>query len=89
MITAVYVPRWGITMQKGLIAAWLADVGERVTKGQPLLELETEKIANVVEAPGDGVLRAVLVQAGETPRVGELIAIIAEPDEAFDLATLQ
>lgn len=89
MVTAVYVPRWGITMEKGLIAAWLVEEGQRVTKGQPLLELETEKITNVIEAPGDGVLRAILVPAGETPAVGELIAVIAEPDEAFDLDALR
>lgn len=89
MVTAVYVPRWGITMQKGLIAAWLAEEGERVAKGQPLLELETEKIANVVEAPADGVLREILVLAGGTPAVGELIAVIAEPDEVFDLDALR
>lgn len=89
MVTAVYVPRWGITMEKGLIAAWLVEEGQRVSKGQPLLELETEKITNVVEAPGDGVLRLVLASEGETPAVGDLIAVIAEPDEPFDLEALR
>lgn len=89
MVTPIYVPRWGITMERGLIAAWLVTEGQRVKKGQALLELETEKIANVIEAPADGVLRMILVPAGETPAVGELIAVIAEPDEEFDLAALR
>lgn len=89
MITCLYVPRWGITMERGLIAVWLAQAGERVKKGQPLLEMETEKITNVIESPADGVLRAVLYPAGEKPAVGELIAVIAEPDEAFDLDALR
>jgi pyruvate dehydrogenase E2 component (dihydrolipoamide acetyltransferase) len=76
-------------MEKGLIAAWLVKEGQHVAKGQPLLELETEKITNVVESPGDGVLRAVLASEGETPAVGDLIAVIAEPDEAFDLEALR
>lgn len=89
MVTGIYVPRWGITMERGLIGAWLVEEGQRVTRGQPLLELETEKITNVVEAPADGVLRAILVPAGETPVVGELIAVIAEPDEEFNLEALR
>ncbi len=89
MITAVHVPRWGITMERGLIVAWLAEEGQRVAKGQPLLELETEKMVNVVESPGDGVLRMILVPAGETAAVGELIAVIAEPTEEFDLEALR
>ncbi|MFQ5612841.1 MAG: acetoin dehydrogenase dihydrolipoyllysine-residue acetyltransferase subunit [Anaerolineae bacterium] len=89
MAAGVYIPRWGITMEKGLISAWLVEEGQRVTKGQPLLEIETEKITNQVEAPADGVLRLILVPMGDTAAVGDLIAVIAGPDEAFDLEALR
>ncbi|MBI5014822.1 MAG: acetoin dehydrogenase dihydrolipoyllysine-residue acetyltransferase subunit [Deltaproteobacteria bacterium] len=89
MVTAVYVPRWGVTMEKATVVAWLAEEGERVTKGQELLELETEKMVNVVEAPGDGVLRVILFAEGEAASVGALVAVIAEPDEVFDVDVLR
>lgn len=89
MLTPVYVPRWGITMERGLIAAWHVKEGDRVVKGQPLLDLETEKATNLIESPADGVIRAILFPAGESPIVGELIAVIGEPDESFDVAALR
>jgi pyruvate dehydrogenase E2 component (dihydrolipoamide acetyltransferase) len=89
MVTPVFVPRWGVTMEKATVVAWLADDGERVTKGQDLLEMETEKMVNVVEAPGDGVLRVILFAEGETVAVGELLAVIAEANEEFDLEAVR
>lgn len=89
MVTGVFVPRWGITMERGRLVTWLVKAGEPVKKGQPLFEMETEKITNVVEALGEGVLRVILCPEGATPQVGELIAVIAEPDEEFDLDALR
>ncbi|MBI4771914.1 MAG: alpha/beta fold hydrolase [Chloroflexi bacterium] len=89
MVTGVYVPRWGITMERGLVVEWLAREGQQVTKGQPLFEMETEKLNGVVEALADGVLRAVLIPAGEKGAVGDLIAVLADPEEAFDVEALR
>ena len=89
MATGVFVPRWGITMEQANVVAWLAAEGAGVARGQDLVELETEKLANVVEAPADGVLRAILVPEGESAPVGELLGVIAGADEAFDIEALR
>jgi pimeloyl-ACP methyl ester carboxylesterase len=89
MVTPVYVPRWGITMEQATVVAWCAAVGDRLDKGQELVELETEKMVNVVEAPADGILREILVEEGEVAAVGELLAVFAEEDEIYDLESLR
>jgi pyruvate dehydrogenase E2 component (dihydrolipoamide acetyltransferase) len=89
MVTPMYVPRWGITMEQATVVAWCAAVGERVEKGQELVELETEKIVNMVEAPAAGVLREILVGEGEIAAVGNLLAVFAEEDETYDLEALR
>ncbi|MHB1024416.1 MAG: acetoin dehydrogenase dihydrolipoyllysine-residue acetyltransferase subunit [Desulfobacteria bacterium] len=89
MVTGVYVPRWGITMENATVAAWLVKEDEPVVIGQDLAELETEKIVNVVQAPAAGVLRRILVPKGENASVGALLGVIAEAGEAFDLEALR
>lgn len=79
-IRAVTMPKWGIEMQEGTITAWNVAPGGRVEKGEPLLDVETEKIVNSVESPASGVLRRVLAQPGDTHPVGALIAVLAEPE---------
>ena len=76
-ITAVTMPKWGIEMTEGAITAWSVSVGQAVEKGAPLLDVETAKIVNAVDAPGGGVLRRVLAEAGETLPVGALLGVIA------------
>ncbi len=89
MATGVFVPRWGVTMEQATVVAWLAAEGAGVARGQDLVELETEKMANVVEAPADGVLRVVLVPEGEVAAVGDLLGVIGGPDEPLDLEALR
>ena len=60
MATGVYLPRWGMIMEEGRIVRWLAEVGELVEQGQPIAEVETEKVVNEVESPASGILRAKL-----------------------------
>lgn len=77
---AVTMPRWGMTMTEGLVAAWLAEPGQRVEAGQELVEIETSKIANVLEAGASGVLRRKVLDAGATAPVGSLLGVLAGPE---------
>jgi pyruvate dehydrogenase E2 component (dihydrolipoamide acetyltransferase) len=72
------MPKWGIEMQDGTIAEWHARIGQRVAKGDPLLEVETSKVVNVIEAPAAGVLLRMLVVKGEVLPVGALLGVIGE-----------
>jgi pyruvate dehydrogenase E2 component (dihydrolipoamide acetyltransferase) len=77
---AVTMPRWGMTMTEGLVAAWLAEPGQRVEAGQELVEIETSKIANVLEAGASGVLRRKVLDAGATAKVGALLGVLASAE---------
>jgi len=67
-------------MESGTIVKWLKSEGERVEKGDPLYELDTDKVTQEVEAEASGVLLKIAVQEGEVP-VGETIAVIGEEGE--------
>lgn len=81
-IAAVTVPRWGMTMTEGTICDWMVAEGDLVAKGQELVEIETTKITNVVEAPASGTLRRIILVKGVTAPVGALAGVIAEPSAA-------
>ena len=72
--SALLMPKLGLTMTEGNISEWLITPGETFRKGDILLVVETEKIANEIEAPADGVLFDILTPAGETVPVGTPIA---------------
>ncbi|MBC8075671.1 MAG: acyltransferase [Chloroflexales bacterium] len=76
MTIDVVIPKIGMSMQDGTIALWRKQVGDLVEKGEPLFELETEKVSVDVEAPDEGVLVEILVAAGETADVGAVVARI-------------
>jgi len=77
-IHAVVVPKWGLTMEEGLISAWHVTEGSAVALGDELLEIETSKITNDVEATQAGILRRQVGKEGETYPCGALIGVIAE-----------
>jgi len=77
----VVVPQSGTSSEQATILTWFKREGDRVEKGQALLEIETEKAVLEVEAPASGVLRKILVAEGETVAVLTLIGLIGEPDE--------
>ncbi len=79
-IYPITMPKWGIEMTEGTITAWTAREGQRLERGDPLLEVETEKIVNSVESPAGGTLRRIVASPGETRAVGSLIAVLAESD---------
>jgi pyruvate dehydrogenase E2 component (dihydrolipoamide acetyltransferase) len=78
-IFAVTMPKWGIEMQQGTIAEWHVAPGKPVEKGEHMLDVETDKIVNSVEAPTSGVVRRIIADKGTTENVGALIAVLAEP----------
>ena len=82
MAYEVQMPKWGLTMKTGKIARWLVDEGGAVSAGQPLLEVETDKITNVVEAPVGGVLLKILSPQGEVVPVMQVVGVIGEAGEA-------
>lgn len=82
MATTVIMPKLGLTMTEGTIEKWLKEEGDRVEKGEPLVEIITEKINFQYESPASGILRKILHYEGETVPVTTPIAIIAEEGEA-------
>ena len=85
MATEVKLPRLGQGMESGTIVRWLKTEGDAVAKGEPLYELDTDKVTQEVEAESDGVLLKIVVADGEVD-VGTTVAIIGAQDE--DVATL-
>jgi pyruvate dehydrogenase E2 component (dihydrolipoyllysine-residue acetyltransferase) len=75
----VGMPRLSDSMREGAVSQWLVEDGAEVTRGQEILEVETDKATMTYEAEHDGPLR-ILVPEGVSVEVGQLIAIIGEPD---------
>jgi pyruvate dehydrogenase E2 component (dihydrolipoamide acetyltransferase) len=80
MATEIKLPRLGQGMESGVVVRWLKQEGESVEKGEPLYELDTDKVTQEVEADASGVLLKIAVQEGEVP-VGQTIAVIGEEGE--------
>lgn len=78
-ITPIVMPKWGLEMREGRIAGWLVDEGTRIEVGTPIVDVETDKISNAVEAPDPGLLRRRVAQDGETLPVKALLGVMAEP----------
>ena len=86
MATIINMPRLSDTMEEGTVATWLKNVGDKVTEGDILAEIETDKATMEFESFYDGTLLHIGVQAGETAPVDVLLAIIG--DEGEDIAAL-
>ena len=80
MATEVILPRLGQGMESGTIVRWLKSEGEPVQKGEPLFELDTDKVTQEVEAEAAGVLLKIAVAEGEVP-VGQTVAFIGSEGE--------
>jgi pyruvate dehydrogenase E2 component (dihydrolipoamide acetyltransferase) len=80
MASEVKLPRLGQGMESGTVVRWLKEEGEGVSEGDPLFELDTEKVTQEVEAPASGVLLKIVFSQGEAP-VGTTIAFIGEQGE--------
>lgn len=87
MAFSVVMPALEMAQETGKLIAWLKQEGDRVVKGEPLLEIETDKAVVEVEAPADGILAGIKASAGEDIPVGQTIAWIVAPGEAVPIAT--
>src|SRR5437764_14835718 len=80
MASEVKLPRLGQGMEAGTITKWLKSEGETVSKGEPLYEIDTDKVTQEVESDFDGVLLKIALPEGEAP-VGQTIAWIGVQGE--------
>jgi len=85
MATEIKLPRLGQGMESGTIVKWLKSEGDQVQKGEPLYELDTDKVTQEVEADASGVLLKIAVAEGEVA-VGRTIAVIGEQGEAVEVS---
>ena len=81
MAKVVVMPKLGLTMTEGTVSKWLKQVGDSVTQGEPLFDVETDKLTNTIEASASGVLRHLFVEDGATVPVLGKVAVIAAADE--------
>jgi pyruvate dehydrogenase E2 component (dihydrolipoamide acetyltransferase) len=86
MATKVIMPKLSPTMEEGQLSRWLKKEGDKVSMGEPLAEIDTDKATMEMQALGNGVLRKILIQDGESAPLGQLIAIIGDPEE--DISSL-
>ncbi len=84
MASEVKIPRLGQGMESGTIVRWLKAEGDAVSAGEPLYELDTDKVTQEVEAEASGVLLKIAVAAGEVP-VGQVVGVIGAEGEVVDV----
>ncbi len=81
MAKDVVMPALGMAQETGTLIQWLKAAGDQVRKGEPLMEIETDKATVEIEAPASGILAGVTAQAGDVVPVGQRIALILAPGE--------
>lgn len=79
-ITPIVMPKWGLEMREGTVQDWLVREGERIEVGTALVDVDTDKISNSVEAPDAGLLRRIVARSGETLPVKALLGVLAEAE---------
>ncbi|HZH82478.1 MAG TPA: lipoyl domain-containing protein, partial [Phototrophicaceae bacterium] len=76
------MPALGVAQQTGTLLKWLKKEGQSVAKGEPVMEIETDKATVEIEAPATGILTQVIAQPGDEVPVGTRIALILAPGES-------
>jgi pyruvate dehydrogenase E2 component (dihydrolipoamide acetyltransferase) len=89
MATDVIMPALGVAQEKGTLLNWRKAEGQSVTKGEPLMEIETDKATVEIEAPASGILTNVTASAGDEIPVGNKIAVILAPGEVVSTAAVK
>ena len=72
------LPRLADSLDESIVSRWLKKAGDKVRKGEPLVEIETDKVNAEIESPVDGVLLEIVVPEGKAAAVGAVIARITE-----------
>ena len=72
----IKMPKLRPEMKEGVLCAWLKEEGDRVSVGEPVFEIETDKVVNQVESPENGVIKKLLFEDGDTVAVDTAVAII-------------
>ncbi|WP_089936122.1 2-oxo acid dehydrogenase subunit E2 [Candidatus Entotheonella palauensis] len=81
MAVEIVLPQWGMEMQDGTVVGWLKQEGDPIREGEPLVEIETEKIETELESIASGIVAHILVPEGATVPIRTVLAIVAEPGE--------
>lgn len=89
MAEIIKMPKLGLTMTEGMVSSWRKAEGDRVSKGEVIADVSTDKLAFEVESPIDGVLLKIIVQEGQMVKVGEPIGVVGEPGENVSLESLE
>src|SRR5882724_1672214 len=76
MSFAIVMPQLGLTMEEGTVSGWLRQTGDVVKKNEPLFSVSTDKVEMDVESSVDGTLGKIIVPAGETVKVGTVLAYV-------------
>src|SRR5579859_605439 len=79
----VVMPALGMAQETGTLIRWLKEPGQTVAKGEPLMEIETDKATVEIESPAAGVLANVTAQPGDVVEVGKIIALLLAPGETL------
>ncbi|OWJ68248.1 acetoin dehydrogenase dihydrolipoyllysine-residue acetyltransferase subunit [Inquilinus limosus] len=77
-IHPITMPKWGLAMTEGLLAAWTAEEGARIEPGTEIVDIETSKITNALESTVAGTLRRRVAEEGQTLPVGALLGVVVE-----------
>src|SRR3712207_3226078 len=83
MAAELKVPKLGMDMEEAHILRWIVEDGDEVGKGDPVIEIDTDKVSYEVEANADGVIRGLRGEEGETVPVGATLAFITAPGEEW------
>ncbi|MDH5795434.1 MAG: E3 binding domain-containing protein, partial [Candidatus Bathyarchaeota archaeon] len=81
MVTDIVMPRYSLTMEKGTVVKWLRREGEPVEKGEPLVEVEADKVTTEVESPVSGILLKTCASEETEVPVGQPLAFVGKPGE--------
>lgn len=82
MESEIRLPQWGMGMTEGTVLQWYKEEGDAVAEGEALVEVESAKITNVIEAPASGILTRIVAGQDVTVGVAELLGVITTADGA-------